>query len=268
MADKKTHQEHPLANILINVLIPVMILSFLSKDPAIQELLNKPLTLHTWFGDVPRFWYIGPVKALIVALLFPLVYGIRIFVKTRKFNFFSGLGLFSVLLTGGLTLYLWNKDGTVKEHAGILFGIKEGAIPLALGIGVLLSRRSATPLLNIFLYNDSIFDIGKIESKIAENDAETGYRSLIRHATFLFAASFFISSVMNVGLALFFFRGFDRSAPDALETYNAIIGKLTGWGFAVIGVPLLVFLFFTLQRILKGLRELTGFKDEELMLPR
>lgn len=268
MQDKTTPKEHPLANILINVLIPVFILSFLSKDPAIQALLHKPLTLQTWFGEIPRFWYIGPFKALIVALSFPLIYGVWMFTKSGKFNFFSGLGFGSVLLTGGLTLYLWNPDGSVKEHAGLLFGIKEGAIPFALGIAVWLSRKSSSPLLNVFLYNDSIFDIPKIEAKIAENRADSGYQDLLRHATMLFAASFFISSVMNVALALFFFRGFDRAAPDALEIYNAIIGKLTGWGFAVIGLPLLVFLFFTLKRILKGLRELTGFNDEELTLPR
>ena len=33
-------KEHPLANILINVLIPVLALSYLSKDPAIQEMLG------------------------------------------------------------------------------------------------------------------------------------------------------------------------------------------------------------------------------------
>ena len=32
--------------------------------------------------------------------------------------------------------------------------------------------------------------------------------------------------------------------------------------------PILVFLFFTLRRLLKGLGALTGFKDEEMMLPR
>jgi hypothetical protein len=255
---KQTHQEHPFANILINVLIPVLILSYLSKDPALQEQLGKEA----------KPWHIGPLKAIIVALALPLGYGVWHFAKTRKFNFFSGLGLFSVVLTGGLTLYLWNKDGSVKEHAGILFGIKEGVIPLALGFAVLLSQRSATPLLNVFLYNDSLFDIPKIEKTVEEKNAESSYKSVIKQATHLFAVSFFISSVLNVLLSLWFFRGFDRTAADALEVYNGIIGKLTGWGFAVIGVPLLVFLFFTLQKLLKGLREVTGLKDDDLMLPR
>ncbi|MGB1130253.1 MAG: VC0807 family protein [Haloferula sp.] len=258
MADTKTHQEHPLANILINVLIPVLVLSYLSKDPALQEQLGKDA----------KPWHIGPIKALVVALALPLGYGIWHFIKTRKFNFFSGLGLFSVLLTGCLTVYLWNKDGTVKEHAGLLFGLKEAAIPLALGFAVFFSRRSTTPLLNVFLYNDSIFDIPKIEKRVDEKEETTAYGKLLDQANILFAGSFFLSSALNLLLALFFFRGFDRTAADALEVYNGIIGKLTGWGFAVIGIPLLVILYYTLQRLLKGLREITGYKDEELLLPR
>jgi len=32
--------------------------------------------------------------------------------SNRKANFFSALGLVSVLLSGTLTLYLWNHNGT------------------------------------------------------------------------------------------------------------------------------------------------------------
>lgn len=258
MPDKPTHQEHPLANIFINVLIPVLVLSYLSKDPDLQEQLGKDA----------KPWHLGPPIAIISALALPLGYGVWHFLKTRQFNFFSGLGLFSVLLTGGLTLYLWNPDGTVKPHAGLLFGLKEAAIPLALGFAVFFSRRSATPLLNVFLYNDSVFDIPKIEKRVDENDAATGYRLLLDKANLLFAGSFFLSSGLNLLLALWFFRDFDRSAQNALEVYNQLIGKLTGWGFAVIGIPLLAILFLTLQRLLKGLRELTGLKDDEILLPR
>jgi hypothetical protein len=251
-------KEHPLANILINVVIPVLILSYLSKDPELQARLGK----------AARPWHIGPLWAMVIALALPLGYGVWHFVKTRKGNFFSALGLISVLLSGGLTLYLWNKDGTVKPNAGILFGLKEALIPLALGVAILTSYRSATPLIRVFLYNDTIFDIPKIENRIAEISAQADYDKLLLGATRLFAASFFLSSLMNLALAQWFFHGFDATAIDALETYNAIIARVTGWGFAVIGIPILIFLFFTLRSLLKGLGKLTGFKDEELMLPR
>jgi hypothetical protein len=258
MSEKKPPQEHPLANILINVIIPVLVLSYLSKDPDLQEKLGK----------VAKPWHIGPLKAMILALALPLGYGVWHFIKTRKGNFFSALGLISVLLSGGLTLYLWNKNGTVKPNAGMLFGIKEALIPLVLGIAILASHRSANPLIRVFLYNDSIFDIPKIESRVAEISAQAGYDKILFFATKLFAVSFFLSSLMNLGLAQWFFRGFDSNAIDALEKFNAIIAKVTGWGFAVIGVPTLIFMIFTFYSLLKKLGKLTGLKSDEIMLPR
>jgi hypothetical protein len=254
----KPLKEHPLANILLNVIIPVLILSYLSKDPELQAKLGK----------AAKPWHIGPVKAMVLALALPLSYGAWHYMKTRKGNFFSALGLISVLLSGGLTVYLWNKDGTVKSSAGMLFGIKEALIPLVLGVAILTSHRTASPLIRVFLYNDAIFDIPKIENRVAEISGRSAYDQLLFSATKFFAASFFLSSLLNLGLAQWFFRGFDATAVDALEKYNAIIASVTGWGFAVIGVPILIFLFITLRRLLKGLELLTGLKEEELMLPR
>jgi hypothetical protein len=251
-------QEHPLANILINVLIPVLALSYLSKDPAIQEMLGKSV----------KPWHIGPLKALIVALAFPIGYGAWFFVKTRKMNFFSGLGLFSVLLTGGLTLFLWNKDGTVKEHAAVLFGLKEASIPFVLGIAIIASHWSKTPLLRTFLYNDTIFDIPKIERKVGELGNEPDYQKVLLNATLLFAVSFFLSTLMNFGMAMYFLGDLDHAAKDAMSVYNEKVAKVTGWGFLVIGVPIMVFLFVTLKKLLSGLRGITGFTDDELMMPR
>ncbi|MGA0845329.1 MAG: VC0807 family protein [Luteolibacter sp.] len=251
-------QEHPLANILINVLIPVLALSYLSKDPALQESLGKAV----------RPWHLGPVKALILALIFPISYGVWHFAKTRKGNFFSALGLISVLLTGGLTIYLWNQDGTIKPNAALLFGIKEASIPLILGIAVIGSHFTASPLLRVFLYNDSIFDISRIERRVEEISAHDGYGQVIYRATWLFACSFFISALMNLGLAWYFLGGLDHAAANAREIYNAQVAKLTGWGFAVIGIPILAFMFFTLRRLMIRLGQLTGLKDDELLLPR
>jgi len=246
--------EHPLANILVNVIIPVVVLSFLSKDASLQE--------H------PKPWHIGPLWAMIIALALPIGYGIWFFIKTRRANFFSALGLVSVLLTGGLTLHLWNGDGTVKANAGLLFGIKEALIPLMLGVAVLMSHRRATPMIRVFLYNDSLFDIAKIEGRIQELGEGESYDRILLGATRLFATSFFLSALMNLGLAQWFFRDFDPDSAKALEEFNSIVGRIMGWGFAVIGVPILVFLILTLRKLMQGLRKLTGFKDEELLMPR
>lgn len=246
-------QEHPLANILINVLIPVMALDHLSKNP---EKLGAKL------------WHVGPGWAMAIALALPLGYGIWHFLQTRKLNFFSGIGLVSILLTGGLTIYLWNADGTVKPNAGMLVGLKEALMPLMLGIAVLGSLRFGTPMIRIFIYNDNLFDVARIEGRIAERSAESAYRRLIAGATKLFAASFFISAPLNIALALWLFRNFDSNAQEATETYNSIISTMTWAGLVVIGLPLVGFMFYTLTRLLKGLRELTGLDDKELMHAR
>jgi hypothetical protein len=253
MPDPKTKQEHPLANILINVLIPVMALDHLSKNP---EKAGA------------KFWHVGPGWAMAIALALPLGYGIWHFVQTRKLNFFSGIGLVSILLTGGVTLYLWNTNGTVKPNAGMLVGLKEALVPLMLGVAVLGSLRFGTPMLRVFIYNDGFFDITKIENRIAERSEEGGYKQLIANSTKLFASSFFISAPMNILLALWLFRDFDASAADATETYNSIISTMTWAGLAIIGLPLFGFMAFILMRLLKGLRQLTGLEEKDLMLPR
>ena len=101
-----------------------------------------------------------------------------------------------------------------------------------------------------------------------EQGGEDAYDRVLLGATRLFATSFFLTALMNLGLAQWFFRDFDPTSAKALEEFNSIVGRIMGWGFAVIGLPILVFLFLTLRKLMKGLRELTGFKDEELMLPR
>lgn len=249
MASQKKEQENPLHNILINVLIPVFALSFMSKD-----------------GD--KIWHIGAAKAMIVALVPPLAYGVWFFVKTKKMNMFSLLGLVSVLLTGGLTLYLWNADGSIKPNAALLFGIKEACIPFVLGIAVLFSYRSNSPLLQAFLYNDGVFNIPHIEKTVEEKQQQSEYQKILWQSTLLFAASFMVSTVLNLFLAMHFLGQLDHTSANAKEEYNTQVAKITGWGFLVIGAPLMIFLGFTLWHLLKNLRRITGLDNESLLLPR
>ena len=256
--DAKPPQENPLTNIIVNVLIPIMALTMMSDDPAIREL----------DGEKVRPWHIGPVKALILALALPVCYGVWFAIKHKKLNFFSVVGLVSVLLTGGLTLYLWQEDGSVRPEAPVLFGIKEGSIPLILGLAIFCSHWTKTPLLNTFLYSPQIFDIKRIENEVKERDAMGPYGKLLFNCTIFFAASFLVSTFANYFLAQYFLGDIDYSGSNARKEYNNGVGKLTFWGFITIGVPILVILMFVMWYLVTGLKKLTGLDTEEILLPR
>jgi hypothetical protein len=74
--------------------------------------------------------------------------------------------------------------------------------------------------------------------------------------------------LMNFGMAMWFLGDLNHTAADAREVYNEKVAQITGWGFLVIGVPVMLFLFITLKKLLSGLREITGLTDDDLMMPR
>src|SRR5690606_26710106 len=96
-------KENILANILLNIIIPTLILTKLSGDQ-----------------------HLGAQLAVVIALAFPLLYGLRDFIRRRKINLFSALGFISILLTGGISLLKLDPQ---------YIAIKEAAIPGLLGLG-------------------------------------------------------------------------------------------------------------------------------------
>lgn len=241
----KKQQDNPLANIMWNVLIPIVALSFLGKN-----------------GD--KFWHIGPVAGMLVAVSLPVIYGVHHLIKTKKPNFFSILGVVSILLTGGIAIMAYKDNGTVDAAAPLWFALKEAAIPFVFGVTILISHWTKTPLIRVFLYNPDFFNIPAIEKRVKENDSTAGYKKLIFSGTLLLAGSFFISMVLNYILAMYFLNGNTASQED----FNDGVAKLTGWGFVVIGVPMLVILMIIMWRFVSGLKKLTGMNNEEVLLPR
>ena len=245
-SEPSTTQENPFADIIINVLVPVLVLSYLSKE-----------------GDA--VWNIGPMWAMFVALVIPIGYGIWHYLKYRRMNVFSVVGLFSVVLTGAITIYLWSGGASVRKNAALLFGIKEAVQPLVLGSLLLITHKMSKPLFNVFVYNDTIFDLPQIEAAIAERGTEPDYERLLWKATLLFFGAFLISSVLNLGLAFYFLGDLDPLSADWKELYNKDVAKITGWGFVVIGAPILVVGGCILWYLVTGLKRLTGLDTETIL---
>jgi len=254
LAPAPKKQDNPLTDIIVNVILPVLILSHCSKDPS---------------DPGAKAWHLGPYLAMGLAISIPLAYGIWHFIQHKKLNTFSAVGVGNVLLTGLITIYLfWDDNPETRKHAPLLFGIKEAIQPLILGSLFLLTHKSATPLFNAFVYNEHIFDHGRINKKVKAHGKESELGKLLWSSTLLFFGSFCLSSVMNLGLAFYFLHDLDPTATDWKELYNADVGRITGWGFLVIGVPLLVVGGFILARMIKGLKSLTGLETDKILQGR
>ena len=228
-----------------NVLIPIVALSFLGKN-----------------GD--KIWHIGPVAGMLVAVSLPVIYGVHHLIKTRKPNFFSILGIVSILLTGGIAIMAYKDNGTVDTAAPLWFALKEAAIPFVFRVTIFVSHWTKTPLIRVFLYNPDFFDIPSIEKRIKEKSAESDYMKLIFSGTLMLAGSFFISMVMNYFLALHFLTENTGSQED----FNDGVAKLTGWGFAVIGLPMLIILMVIMWRFVSSLKKITGMQNDQILLAR
>lgn len=227
-------KENMLTNIIMNIIIPTLILIKLSGD----TFLGHP-------------WGLGPKWGLIVALAFPIGYGIKDFLTYRKFNFFSALGIVSVLLTGGISLLHLDTQ---------YYAIKEAAIPGIIGLIFIISTKTRYPLMKTFIYNDNFLKVDKISSILKERNNENTFEKVLRNASYIQASSFFVCGTLNYVLAKMIVQ-----SPSGSEAFNIEIGKMHVYGFGVIIVPSMLFLVITLFYIFREIRLLTGLTFEEVM---
>lgn len=216
-----------LANLTFNIIIPTLILTKLSSND-----------------------YLGPVYSIVVALSFPIIYGLRDYAKSRKANFFSILGIISVVLTGGMSLLQLDPQ---------YIAIKEAAIPAIFGLVTIYSVRTSYPLVKTFLYNDQILQIGKVQSALLAYNNELNFEAKLTNASYMVAGSFFLSSALNYILA----KVVLVSQPGTVE-FTEELGKMTALSFPIIAVPSTLVLMGTLFYLLRHIQKLTHLKLEDI----
>jgi len=215
-------------NLLCNILLPAIILT----------TLGKPGRL-------------GPVWALIAGVSLPLGYGIYDLVTRRKWNFFSILGLISILLTGGLGLL---------GISPIWFAVKEAAIPFMFGLAILGSLFTPFPLVRTFLFNEKMIDVERVGSELDRLSHHETFDRLLQSSTYLLASAFFLSAGLNFFLARMIIR-----SPGGTPEFTAELGKMTALSWPVITIPVMVIMVVALWRLISGIRRLTGLELEEIV---
>jgi hypothetical protein len=221
-------RENLLVNLLFNIAIPSLLLAKASTPDRL-----------------------GPVVGMIVALAFPLGYGIWDFAKRRETNFISLIGFTSVLLTGGL--------GLMKVD-NFWFAVKEAAMPTVIGLAVWGSMYSKRPLVRQFLFNDQVMDVVKIEGALDQVDKRPDFDRLLSSSTYLLVISFAVSAVLNFVLARWLL-----TSPTGTPEFNAQLGKMNVMSWPVIVVPTMVITVYALWRLIGGIKKLTGLGLEDMM---
>ncbi len=227
-AAAKPKPENLWINLLCNLIIPTAILSKASGD----NLL-------------------GPKWGLIVAVTFPLGYGIHDFVRRRRFNFISIVGFASVLISGGFTLL---------KLDGFWFAVKDAAFPTLIGIAVLASMRAKEPLVHEMLYNPQMIDVEKVDAALNERGTQGDFQRLMDSASVLLALAMFISAVLNYFLARYLLK-----SPAGSEAFNAELAKMHWASWIVLALTSLPMMMYALWRLLKGVGKLTGLTLEEIL---
>lgn len=222
-------KENLFINLLLNIVIPTLILSKLSGE---QNL--------------------GPEWAIVVALAFPVAYGIKDFGRAKKVNLFSALGVFSILMTGGMSLLHLDPKYIAYKEAGV---------PLVFGIATLLSLKTRYPLIRTFLFNEQILQVDKVNNALDEHNNQAAFEKALRVANYVVAGSFFLSSVLNYALAKYLLV----SQPGT-EAFNAELGKMTALSFPVIAVPATLVMMGALFYLFSRIKSLTQLELEDIMI--
>lgn len=223
------HKPRPMIDLLVSIIIPSFILMKLSDDNAL-----------------------GATVALIIALMFPLGWGLFERLHYKKFNFIALLGLVSVLLTGGIGLLQLDVQW---------LAVKEAAIPGLIGIAVLVSTRTRYPLIKTLLYSPKIMDVDKIKQKLDDHGNTSAFELRLLNATYLLSGTFLFSATMNYILAKWIVTSAAGSAA-----FNEELGQMTLLSYPIIAIPstiMMVAIFYYLWRTIHGM---TGLKLEEILV--
>lgn len=224
------HKPRPWVDLLVSIIIPSIILMKFSGDE-----------------------HLGSTWALLVGLAFPLGWGLFELIKYRKKNFIAVLGVISVGLTGGIGL---------MEIDARWLAVKEAAVPLVIGLAVLISTRTKYPLVRTLLYNPNVLDVDKIQRSLQERGCEDEFEDRLMKASYFFAGTFLFSAIMNYVLARWIV-----TSPSGTQAFNEELGRMTLVSYPMIAIPSMVMMIAIFFYLWRTIRRLTGHTLEEVISP-
>ena len=223
MQKKTKKEENQFINLLCNIILPSFILIKLSSEN-----------------------YLGAFWGLIIALSFPITYGIYDFIIRKDVNIISIFGFMSTLLTGLISFVEADKVWII---------VKETSIPLLIAIFMLVFKKKG------LIFFKELFSQIINKEAILTRITPRQYDSIWTKYYSAMIIPFIISACLNFILAYLIIE----SQPGT-SSYNAEIGKMTALSFPVIALPSMIILVIIMIFLFKEIGYKTGLKFEEIIV--
>ncbi|MDQ2778666.1 MAG: MFS transporter [Pseudomonadota bacterium] len=194
---------------------------------------------------------LGTVRALLLALAFPLGWGLWDGWTRRKLNWLAVLGVVSTLLTGGIGLLALDP---------FWLAVKEAAVPGLIGLVILGSVWTRTPLIRMLVFNATLFNVDRVHQALDERKNTSRFEQQLRTGTVLLAATFFFSAVANYILARWVVN-----SPAGTEAFNQELGRLTLLSYPIIAIPSMLMMMGLMFWLARGAKHLTGLDLGEML---
>ena len=225
---KPASKPNPLLEIAITILVPALVLMKLSGADSL-----------------------GPVRALVLALAFPLGWGLWDGWRRRKLNWLAVLGVVSTLLTGGIGLLALDAQW---------LAVKEAAVPSLIGLAVMGSIWARRPLIHVLVFNANLFDVDRVNAALTAKGNGAAFDKCLRQGTSMLAGTFFFSAVANYLLARWVVV-----SPAGTEAFNQELGRLTLLSYPVIAIPSMLMMMGLLWWLARQAKSLTGLDMADMM---
>jgi len=211
-----------LANLVFNIVVPVVIMTRFSEE-------------------------LGALPALLIALAFPLAYGLWDWYKIKTINFYSALGLVSVLLTGSIGLLALPTK---------YLAYKEAAIPFVLALVFALSSYTRFDATSRFL--GSILNIKKLHKEYEKKKLDFDRPlSWVRRS---FVGALLFSAVANYLLTIIIV-----TSEPATSEFTTQIGHMTALSFPIIVLPIVLIIFASLFFLSRHVQKTTCKNLEDFL---
>ena len=133
-------------------------------------------------------------------------------------------------------------------------------MPSLIGLVILASTWTRTPLIRMLVFNASLFDVDRITQALQSRGNTPAFETRLRQGTILLAGTFFFSAVAN-----FILTRWVVHSPAGTVAFNEELGRLTLLSYPIIALPCTAMMMGLMWWLAREAKQLTGLDIGDML---